>query len=70
MQFKLFNHGILSLSFLGVLPLGAELSQDTVKKLNLPRFTQAVTQPGRQIEGDTTNSNPACATSEQLCSTQ
>jgi len=38
-----------------VLPLGAEPSQDKVKKLNLPSFTQAVTQSGRQIEGDTTN---------------
>jgi len=36
-------------------PLGAEPSQDKVKKLNLPSFAQAVTQPGRQIERDTTN---------------
>ena len=42
------------LSCLGV-PLGAEPSQDKVKKLNLLSFTQAVTQPGRQIEGGTTN---------------
>jgi len=36
-------------------PLDAEPSQDKVKELNLPSFTQAATQPGRQIEGDTTN---------------